>query len=72
MAFTRMNETRMISRALIQKWPIDEAKRKQVISQLIVVLKDPNTSNRERLAACKGLIAAEEQNQNDELSKPLD
>jgi hypothetical protein len=55
----------MMSSALIQRWPMSEEKRRNVIEALLNVIQ--NSQNpREITAAARALIAAEGQNQSDE------
>jgi hypothetical protein len=61
-----VQETRMMARALTQRWPISEKTRRGVIGALISILADPKASPREKTAAAKALMAAEQQNQADE------
>jgi len=61
-----VQETRMMARALTQRWPISEKTKKGVIGALINVLADPKASPREKTSAAKALMAAEAQNQSDE------
>ena len=64
--FTRLQRTRMNSRAITQRWPIGDDLRAEVVAELRTVLQDPKASNREKLAAAKGLLAGEAQNQKDD------
>ena len=61
-----LQETRMISKALTQRWPIKPEYRAGLITQMMKVIADPNTSPREKTAAAKAILAAEKQNQDDE------
>jgi hypothetical protein len=61
-----VQETRMMSRALAQRWPVKSEYREAIIKKLMRVMADPNSSTREVIAAAKGLLAAEAQNQADE------
>jgi len=61
-----IRETRMMARALQQRWPIDDKLRAGIIGALVRVLGDPNASPREKTSAAKALMAAERQNQEDE------
>ena len=56
----------MNSRAITQRWPIGDDLRAEVVAELRAVLQDSKASNRERLAAAKGLLAGEAQNQKDD------
>jgi hypothetical protein len=57
-----IKDTRMISRAVMQRWPIKPEYRSGLIAKLMQVIANPNSSAREVTAAAKALIAAEKQN----------
>ena len=61
-----IRDTRMMARAVTQRWPISNEYRASIIRRLMRVLADPASSPREVTAAAKALIAAESQNQSDE------
>lgn len=61
-----IRDTRMMAKALEQRWPIKPEYREVMIKRLVRVLADPSSSAREVAAASKGLLAAEAQNQSDE------
>jgi len=61
-----VQDTRMMARAIEQRWPINSNARKAVISQLLRIIANPASSPREVTAAAKALLAAESQNQSDE------
>ena len=61
-----VRDTRLMARAVIQRWPIKPEYREAVIKRLIRVIADPNSSPREVTAASKAIMAAETQNQSDE------
>jgi hypothetical protein len=61
-----IRDTRMMARALEQRWPMTPEVRKAVVGRLIKVLTDPESKKREVIAASKALMAAEAQNQEDE------
>jgi hypothetical protein len=58
----------MIQRAFEQRWPIEPKYRSALITRLMTIIADPNTSNREAISAAKALIAAEKQNQDDQIA----
>lgn len=60
-----VRDTRMMSSALIQRWPMSEEKRQSVIDALLNVIQNSHNP-REITAAARALIAAEGQNQSDE------
>ena len=61
-----IRDTRLMARALEQRWPISDAVRKAVIRRLVSVVMDPKSSPREATAASKAILSAESQNQADE------
>jgi len=61
-----IRDTRMMARALEQRWPINENARKAIVSRLLRIIADPQSSPREVTAASKALLAAESQNQLDQ------
>lgn len=61
-----VQDTRLMARALTQRWPIKADYRAIIVKQLMKVIADPGTSPREKTAAAKALMAAEQQNQADE------
>jgi hypothetical protein len=56
----------MMARALTQRWPIKPEYRQAIVSRLLRVIADKDSSPREVTAAAKALMAAESQNQADE------
>ena len=61
-----IRDTRMMQKALEQRWPISPEYREGVIKRLMRIIADPASSPREVTAASKALMAAEQQNQSDE------
>ena len=61
-----VRETRMLTQALEQRWPVKPEFREALIKRLVRIIADPNSSPREITAASKALISAESQNQADE------
>jgi hypothetical protein len=68
-----IRDTRMIERALRERWPIKPEFREKIMNALIAILADKNTSPREKTAAARALMHAdslnleqEKLNQNDE------
>jgi hypothetical protein len=49
-----------------QRWPVPSEYKDAMIKRLIRIVADPNSSNRDINAACRTLMAAEQQNQQDE------
>ena len=61
-----IKETRLMARALMQRWNLGEEKRNEIIDVLYSIAKDVSNSPRERTSAAKALMSAEKQNQEDE------
>jgi hypothetical protein len=61
-----IKDTRMMVKAVEQRWPMSPEYREAVIRRLIRIVADPKSSNREATAAARALMAAEQQNQSDE------
>lgn len=57
-----IRDTRILARALMQRWPINPKMREGIIGALARVLTDPNASHREKTSAAKALMAADAQN----------
>lgn len=67
-----VRETRMMAKAVEQRWPISENARKAIISQLLKIIADGSSSKREITSAARALIAAEKQNQQDAVTDATD
>ena len=61
-----LKDTRMIARAVMQRWPIKPEYRAALINKLMKVLASPESSAREITAAARAILSAESQNQADE------
>jgi hypothetical protein len=61
-----VRDTRMMARALIQRWPVKPEYKAELIEKLMQVIASPSSSPREVTAAAKAIMAAEKQNQEDE------
>jgi hypothetical protein len=61
-----IRDTRLIAKALEQRWPIKSEYRLALVKRLVHIIADPNSKAREVTAACRALIAAENQNLADE------
>ena len=61
-----IRDTRLMARALTQRWPISSDHRREIVEILLEVAKDVSNSPRERTSAAKALMSAESQNQSDE------
>jgi hypothetical protein len=66
MADERLTDLRMLGKAIKQRWPMLEEYREAILKTMIRITIDPESTNRERVAAAKVLVAAESQNQKDE------
>jgi hypothetical protein len=61
-----IRDTRMMAKALEQRWPISDNARRAIIGRLLKIIADPQSSPREVTAASKAILSAEAQNQADE------
>lgn len=61
-----IKDTRLIAKALEQRWPVPKDLRASLVRQMMVIIADKSASPRERTSAFKALLAAEKQNQDDE------
>ncbi|MCC7424810.1 MAG: hypothetical protein IT428_31450 [Planctomycetaceae bacterium] len=59
-------DTRLIEKAIKQRWPIPAEKRAQLIERQLAIATAKNSSNREATAAFRAIMTAEAQNQADE------
>lgn len=59
--------TRMMERALKQRWPIKEEWREVLLERQAKIASDPGSSPREATAAFKAILAADQINLNAEL-----
>lgn len=66
-AAASMRETRMIERALRQRWPIKEEWRATLLERQARIASDPGSSPREATSAFKAILAADQINLNAEL-----
>lgn len=57
-----IRDTRMMARALSERWPIKPEYRAIVVRKLLAIIADPESSNREVTAAIKALISADRNN----------
>ena len=57
-----VRDTRLLARALMERWPIKPEYRAAIIQKLMQVVANPNTKEREMTAAAKALLAADKQN----------
>jgi hypothetical protein len=53
-----VKHTRLLERALKERWPIALEMREQVVSTLANVMGDPGASPREKVAAARALVSA--------------
>ena len=61
-----IRDTRMMAKALTQRWPIKPEYREAIIRRLVQVVANPQSSAREVTSASKALLAAELQNNEEE------
>jgi hypothetical protein len=61
-----VRDTRLMERALRERWPIKQEYREAIIKRLIRIIADPASSAREVASASRALLAAEAQNQQDQ------
>jgi len=61
-----IRDTRMMRKAVTQRWPIPPEYREAIIKRAIRCVANPSSSEREANSASKLLLAAEAQNQADE------
>jgi hypothetical protein len=54
-----IRDTRMMERALRERWPIKPEFREKIMNALIAILADKNTSPREKTAAARALMHAD-------------
>lgn len=57
-----IRDTRMMARALRDRWPIDDRQRELMMRVLMQIAADANNSPRERTSAIKALISADRNN----------
>jgi len=62
-----ISETRLLEKAIKQRWPIPDEYRAGVINRQARIAIDPEASNREATSAARCLITAEGQNQKDDM-----
>lgn len=58
--------TRMLERAIRQRWPITDEQRKAIMERQIDIATDGVAKRRERIAAAKTVIAADKLNMQEE------
>ena len=61
-----IRDTRMMAKAMTQRWDIKPEYRDAIVKRLARIVIDPSSSPREVTAASKALMSAEAQNQADE------
>ena len=61
-----VKDTRLIAKALEQRWPVPNELRASLVRQMMAIVADKSASPRERTSAFKAILAAEKQNQEDE------
>lgn len=63
-----IRDTRMVARAITERWPIKPAMRAAVVKRMAGIVTSSKVSAREATAAAKALIAADALNQADEIA----
>jgi hypothetical protein len=53
-----IRDTRLVERALRERWPITKALRRPVVERLGKIVQDPKASPREAVAAARALLGA--------------
>lgn len=61
-AIMGIRDTRMMARALRERWPIDDRQRELMMRVLMQIAADASNSPRERTSAIKALISADRNN----------
>lgn len=61
-----IRDTRLMARAILQRWPVKQEYRQAIINRLAHIAIDPASSPREATSAAKAIMSAEKQNQDDE------
>lgn len=64
----RISDTRLLERAIKQRWPIPDEFKEAIIKRQTAIAIDPNVSVRNATSAARAVISAEGQNQRDQLS----
>ncbi len=57
-----LNDTRLLERALRERWPIPDQYREPIINRQVRIAMDPNSSPREATSAARCLVSMEQQN----------
>ena len=57
-----IRDTRMLERALRERWPIPDQYRDAIVTRQIRIAIDPSSSNREATSATRCLVSMEQQN----------
>lgn len=60
------SDTRMIERAIRERWPISPAVRDAAVKRMATIAIDPNSSKREATSAFRSLVSADALNMADE------
>jgi hypothetical protein len=61
-----IKETRMIARAIKQRWEVPDEIRPGLIKAMVRIVAGSDSSPREKITAFKAILSAEKQNQDDE------
>lgn len=67
-----IRDTRLMERALRERWPIPQELRERIVLNLIAIVANKNLSPRERTSAAKALLHADQLNVEQEKIEQLD
>ncbi len=67
-----VRDTRMMERALRERWPIPQELRERIVLNLIAIVANKSLSPRERTSAAKALLHADQLNVEQEKMEQLD
>ena len=67
-----IRDTRLMERALRERWPIPQELRERIVLNLIAIVANKNLSPRERTSAAKALLHADALNVEQEKMEQLD
>ena len=67
----KRSDIQLIAQAVKKRWPISDEYRTALVQQMIMLVGNPETSDRAKIAATKILTEMERQNQSDERDKTL-
>ena len=62
-----MRDTRLLDRAIRERWPIPEEYKRPIVERMYKIIANPRTKAREASVAARVLVAMEAQNQSDQM-----